>query len=331
MQFEDPMIMALALLAVPLVILLNRFQHKGGLSFSDLSFFPKARPSLKLLASKYIYLLRVAALVLGVIALGRPQSPLEETRIQTEGLDIVLAVDVSSSMLAEDFTVKGKRANRLAAVKEVVNDFVKHRQNDRIGLVAFAARAYTVCPLTLDYGWFLENMERLEIGLIEDGTAVGAGLSSSLNRIKDTESKEKVVILLTDGRNNAGDISPFTAAEASSSLGVKVYTIGAGTKGHAPYPMKDFLGNTVYQPVQIDIDENTLRKIAEETGGEYFRATDTASLQEIYERINELEKTKMEEQGYMEYKELFPYFLLPALLLLLLEVILRNTLLRRIP
>ena len=331
MLFQDPWILSLVLLVILFVFFKKKHNGEAGFRFPQIGVFPKKAPSLKLLASENLFFLRALALALGIIALARPQSPLEETRVQTEGIEIVLAVDISSSMLAEDFSIGNKRANRLAAVKDVVEDFVKGRENDRIGLIAFSARAYTVCPLTLDYGWLLQNLERLEIGLIEDGTAIGAGIGASLSRLQETKAKGKVVILLTDGRNNAGDISPLTAAEAAKALNVKVYTIGAGTKGHAPYPVKDFFGNTVYQPVQIDIDEDSLRAIADKTGAEYFRATDTASLKDIYEKIDKLERTPIEEKGYLEYQELFPWFLTPAVLLVLLEVLLGNTILRRIP
>ncbi|MDD2703416.1 MAG: VWA domain-containing protein, partial [Candidatus Omnitrophica bacterium] len=195
----------------------------------------------------------------------------------------------------------------------------------------FASRAYTVCPLTLDYGWLLDNLERVKTGLVEDGTAVGSGIAASVNRLKDAGAKSKVVILLTDGRNNTGVISPLTAAEAAKALKVKVYTIGAGSKGPVPYPVRDFFGNTVYQPVEIDIDEDTLIKIADMTGAKYFRATDTESLRKIYKEINVLEKTVIEEKGYSEYNELFAVFLVPGLLVLLLDIVLANTILRKIP
>jgi len=216
-------------------------------------------------------------------------------------------------------------------VKDVVENFIQGRKNDRIGIVAFAARAYTTSPLTLDYGWLLENLKRVRIGMIEDGTAIGSGLSVALKRLENTKAKSKIVILLTDGINNAGKISPSLAAEAAKALKVKVYTIGAGTKGMAPYPMKDFFGNTVYQPVKIDIDEDSLINIASKTEGKYFRATDTKSLKEIYAEIDRMEKSPIEEKGYMEYRELFPIFLSIAMVFLLLEVLLRNTILRRIP
>jgi Ca-activated chloride channel family protein len=302
-----------------------------GLRFSSAALLMQQRKSARIFWSEHVYLFRVIAGLLCIIALARPQSPLEQTQVQSEGIEIVLAVDISGSMLAEDFTVKGQRANRLAAVKEVIADFIEGRRNDRIGVVAFAARAYTVCPLTLDYAWILENVERLEVGMIEDGTAVGSGLSSALNRLSESEAKSKIVILLTDGRNNAGTVTPQVASEAAKALGIKVYTIGAGTRGNAPYPMQDIFGNTVYRAMPVDIDEETLQKIAQETGGLYFRATDTKSLKNIYDEIDRMETTKIEEKGYLEYRELFPYFLIAALIILFLEIVLGNTVLRQLP
>jgi len=331
MSFQNP----LFLLLIPLVLAGAYYLHgrkiKASLVFPSDRLLKQVGPSPKALLSKNIYLLRIMALCLIAAALARPQSPLEESKIETEGIDIVLALDVSTSMLAEDFTLKGKRVNRLDAVKDVVQSFIQGRENDRIGLIGFAARAYTVSPLTLDYSWLLQNLERVKIGMIEDGTAIGLGLASGLNRLKDTKAKSKVVILLTDGRNNAGDISPSLAAETAKALGIKVYTIGAGTKGLAPYPARDFFGNKVYQSVKVDIDEDTLIDIAAETGAKYFRATDTESLREIYSEIDKMEKTPVEEKGYLEYKELFTGFLGIALALILLEAGLSNTVLRRIP
>ncbi|MFH1777147.1 MAG: VWA domain-containing protein [Candidatus Omnitrophota bacterium] len=331
MHFNDPWILILLLLVLAAGYYQKRRKREPAVIFSSGELLQGLKPSFKVRLSKNIIFLRIAALLLIVIALARPQSALEETRIITEGIDIVLAVDVSTSMLAEDFKLGNKRQNRLEVVKDVVTDFINGRQYDRIGLVVFGSRAYTVCPLTLDYGWLLQNLERVKIGMVEDGTAVGSGIMSSLDRLKDTKAKGKVVILLTDGRNNSGKVSPFTAAEAAQALKVKVYTIGAGSKGLVPYPARDFFGNTVYQSVEIDIDEDSLIKIAAKTNAQYFRATDTQSLREIYKTIDKLEKTPIEEKGYMEYKELFYLFLIPAVVLICLEIVLGNTVLRRIP
>ena len=330
MNFLNPWFLIL----LPLVFVFIFYAGKTkspGVKFSSGRFFSGLGTSFKIRLNRNIIFLRGGAAFLIILALARPQTPVEESRIQTEGIDIVLAIDVSTSMLAEDFKIGLKRVNRLEAVRDVVKDFIESRESDRIGMVVFAAMAYTVCPLTIDYGWLLQNLERVKIGMIEDGTAIGLGICSSLNRLKDTKAKGKVIILLTDGRNNAGNISPLTAAEAARALGVKIYTIGAGTRGIAPYPVKDRFGNIVYKPVKADIDEDTLMKIASETGAGYFRATDTKSLEEIYDEINKLEKTPMEEKGYLEYRELFPIFLIPGILLLLLEIIISNTILRKVP
>jgi Ca-activated chloride channel family protein len=331
MLIQNPIYFLLIPVAAGIVYYSLRKNKSPGIRFSSEKFLAIGSPTFKTLCSRYIWVLRLLVFVFLALALARFRVPIEESKIQTEGIDIILCLDTSTSMLAEDFTLRGRRANRLDVVKDVVENFIQGRKNDRIGIVAFAARAYTASPLTLDYGWLLENLKRVKIGMIEDGTAIGSGLSVALKRLENTKAKSKIVILLTDGINNAGKISPSLAAEAAKALKVKVYTIGAGTKGMAPYPMKDFFGNTVYQPVKIDIDEDSLINIASKTEGKYFRATDTKSLKEIYAEIDRMEKSPIEEKGYMEYRELFPIFLTIAMALLLLEVLLRNTILRRIP
>ncbi len=332
MTFRDPWIFLLFFILIPAFIFyIKREKKSPGIRFSSGTLLDGLRPSLKIRLNRNIIFLRAAALSLMILALARPQAIIEESVVETEGIDIVLAVDVSTSMLAEDFKLKGRRHNRLDAVKEVVEEFIKGRAGDRIGMIAFAGRAYTVCPLTLDYDWLLANLDRVKIGMMEDGTAVGSGISSALNRLKDTDSKEKVIILLTDGINNAGRISPLAAAEAARALKTKVYTIGAGSKGYAPYPFEDMFGNVVYQRIKIPLDEETLTKIAEKTDARYFRATDTESLRKIYKEIDMLEKTPIEERGYVQYKELFWIFLIPGLILLILEIILTTTILREIP
>jgi len=234
-------------------------------------------------------------------------------------------------MLAEDFIFAGRRMSRIDVVKDVVREFVKARIHDRMAIVTFAARPYTICPLTLDYGWLLDNLQRIKSGMVEDGTAVGSGIAAALNRLKNSKAKSKVVILLTDGRNNTGRISPMTAAEAAKALSIRIYTIGAGSKGPVPYPVKDLWGNKVYQQVEIDLDEESLTKISDITGAKYFRATDTESLRKIYSEINNMEQTRIEDKGYQQYNELFPLFLIPGLILLLGEIVLSNTVLRQLP
>jgi len=308
-----------------------KIKKEPGARYPYAVFLKGREGSWRITGSRNLVILRVISLALIIFALTRPQAVLEDSRIDTEGIDIVLAVDCSTSMRAQDFTIAGKRFDRLEVIKKVIEDFIKSRQGDRVGIVAFSARAYTVCPLTTDYGWLLDNLARIKTGMIEDGTAIGLGIATSLNRLKNTKAKSKIIILLTDGVNNAGKISPLTAAEAARALGVKVYTIGAGTKDVVPYPVQDVFGGLAYQYVKIEIDEDTLAKIATLTGAKYFRATDTPSLKNIYQEINRLEKTKIEEKGYRQYRELFVLFLIPALILVLLEMILVNTVLRKIP
>lgn len=331
MIFKDAWVLVLLPLVILWAYFLKRKESAASIRFSSGVLLKGFKPNLRIILNRNLVYLKVLAAVLFILALARPQSPLEETKIRTEGIDIVLAVDVSTSMLAEDFTIAGRRKNRLEVVKQVVEDFIKMRKSDRIGMIAFAARAYTVCPLSLDYDWLIQNLARVKIGQIEDGTAVGSGISSSLNRLKNSKAKSKIAILLTDGVNNTGEISPLTAAEAAKALGIKIYTIGAGSKGLVPYPTLNFWGRKTYRKAKIALDEDTLIKIAEQTNGKYFRATDTASLKKIYDEIDALEKTEVVESGYTEYDELFPIFLIPGLILLILEQILANTILRKIP
>jgi Ca-activated chloride channel homolog len=323
------------LILIPALIILWRWWSKGqaapSFRFSSTALFEKIDATWKSRFAFVPSLLRISALVLFLVALSGPQTVLEESDIETEGIDIMLAVDCSGSMAAEDFTINGQRINRLEVVKQVVQEFINGRHNDRIGFIAFSAKAYTICPLTTDYNWLITNLARVRLGMMQDGTAIGSGVASAVGRLKNSKTKSKIIILLTDGINNAGSVDPLTAAKAAQALGIKVYTIGAGTKGVAPFPARDFFGQTVYQNVQIDIDENTLSEIARLTGGQYFRATDTDSLRKIYKEIDSLEKTKIEETGYKEYTELFVYFLAAALIFLLLEVILANTVFLKIP
>lgn len=266
-----------------------------------------------------------------IFALARPQSPAKGAVLDVEGIDIVLTIDASTSMLAEDFNIEKQRVNRLDVTKMVVSDFVSKRHGDRIGIVSFGSHAYTASPLTIDYDWARQTMDRLEIGITEDSTAIGYALSTSLDRLRDSDAKSKIIILLTDGRNNAGDISPQTAAEIARSLGVKVYTVGVGTKGLVPYPFTDPLGTKRYKNIRIDLDEETLRTIAQNTNGRYFRATDTESLKDVYREINSLEKTEIKGKKFSEYDELFGKFLLIGLIVLFSEIVLENTFLRKIP
>jgi len=301
-----------------------RFSYVG-------KFLESAKSTKTFFATKLIYI-RSISLLLMVIALARPQTPVEEALRKTKGIDIILTIDASTSMLAEDFSDKEQRYNRLEAVKKVLPDFVDQRVNDRLGSVVFASNAYTLSPLTLNHSWFLKNLKRLKAGMLGNRTAIGSAIALSLNRLRQSDAKSKVIILLTDGRSNAGDISPTTAMEIARTLDVKIYTIGAGSLGSVPYPVRDANGDIVgYKNVTIDMDEDLLRKIASETGGRYFRVTDTETLKKVYKEIDKLEKVHMQEKAYDEYNEVFGYFLIPALILLLLEIILANTILRRVP
>lgn len=287
--------------------------------------------SLKVRFQPLIPLLRALVLILLIIALARPQLGVRKERVIEEGIDIILAIDVSTSMLAEDFTIDGKRYNRLDIVKRVLEDFIPRRFNDRLGMVVFAGRPYTVAPLTWDQDWLLQRLAELEIGMVEDGTAIGSAIMTSLNRLKDSEAKSKVLILLTDGKNNRGEIQPEVAAEAAKALGIRIYTIGAGSRGPVPYPVQDSFGRKFYQKVRIDIDDELLTEIAEKTGGHYYRATDTEELYKVYEEIDKLEKSKIEMTEFYRYKEFYPYFILWALIFLSIEIILKNTVMRRLP
>jgi len=285
------------------------------------------RPSIWVRLSPMLFVLRMLALSLVLIAIARPQAGARSEEVITEGVDILLTIDVSSSMKAEDF----KPRNRLHVAKQVVAEFVRSRPHDRIGMVTFAARALTKCPLTIDHDILLTLLQDERIGSIEDGTAIGTAIATSVNRLRDSNAKSRIIILLTDGVNNRGEIDPLTAAELAKTFGIKIYTVGAGREGYAPYPFEDPVYGTVYQDVLVEIDEKTLEDIAQLTGGKYFRATDEKSLAKVYEEIDELEKTKIEQKEYVRYSELAPYFMMAALGLLLAESVLSRTRLLSIP
>lgn len=271
--------------------------------------------------------LRLLALSLLIMALARPQTGRSKHTEYAEAVDIMLVLDTSGSMQAQDFEPK----NRLFVAKEVIKEFIAKRKSDRIGLVVFAADAVTQCPLTLDYALLTKLVDGVEFGMLDDGTAIGMGLASACNRMQSSEAKSKVVVLLTDGQNNAGMVDPTTAARVAQSLGIKVYTIGVGTRGRAPIPIDDPVFGRRLISVDVDIDEATLRKIAELTEGQYFRATDREELEGIYARIDELERTKVASETFVEYTERFKLLLIPVLCLVLLELGLEQSLLREAP
>ncbi len=330
MTFRDPLFFFFLLL-VPVFFYLYWRQQRAPIRFSSLASFKKIGGSWKLKARPLLELLPLVSMILLIIALARPQKGIEETQVETEGIDVALVVDLSSSMLAEDFTLNGKYVNRLEVVKEAVKKFIEGRAGDRLGLILFAGRPYTQCPLTLDYGVLQTLLENAQIGMIEDGTAIGSALATAVNRLKETKSKSKVIILLTDGINNAGNIDPLTAASLAKTYGIKVYTIAAGNKGKVRFPSQDFFGNKAYRPVEIPIDEPMLKKIAETTGGAYFRATDTKLLFDVYKKIDQLEKTKAKVNVYVDYHELYVSFVLASLFVFLMYLILNHTVLRKVP
>lgn len=271
------------------------------------------------------FLLRTFALVMIVIAIARPRSSTEMERIDTEGIDIVLAMDVSTSMLARDLT-----PDRINASKDIAIEFISQRPSDRMGIVVFAGESFTQCPLTTDRATLINLMKEIQTDLIEDGTAIGNGLATAVARMKDSDAKSRVVILLTDGVNNRGEISPQMAAEIAKTYGIRVYTIGVGKEGMAPYPVMTPWGVEV-QNVKVEIDEKLLAEIAESTGGRYFRATDNTKLAEIYSEINKMEKARTTVDSFPVYKELFGLYALLALLALLLEFFIDRFVLRRLP
>ncbi len=270
------------------------------------------------------FLLRSIALVMIILAIARPRSSTEIEKIDTEGIDIVLAMDVSTSMLARDFD-----PDRISAAKDIAIEFIAQRPSDRMGIVVFAGESYTQCPLTTDRATLINLMKEVQTGLIEDGTAIGNGLATAVARMKDSDAKSRVVILLTDGVNNSGEVSPQTAAEIAKTYGIRVYTIGVGANGMAPYPVMTPWGMDIQQ-MKVEIDENLLQEIADATGGRYFRATDNTKLSEIYSEINQMEKARTTIDSFPVYKELFGRYALVALICLLLELLVR-LLIRRMP
>lgn len=328
MVFANPTYLYLLLLLIPLIgwyiYKLSKSQASMQVSSSEVFQLPEAR-SWKIYLRHVPFLLRMVLIALLIMVLARPQSTNSWQNSSTEGIDIMLAMDISSSMLAQDL-----KPNRLEAAKDVAASFINGRQNDNIGLVVFAAESFTQCPLTTDHTVLLNLFKDIQPGIIQDGTSIGLGLANAVSRIKDSQAKSKVIILLTDGVNNAGEIAPVTASEIAKTFGVRVYTIGVGTQGEAPYPFQTAFG-IQYQNVPVEIDEPTLKQIAATTGGQYFRATDNASLKAIYEEIDQMEKTKISVQEFSKKQEEYMQWALLVLLLLLVEVLLKNTLLRNIP
>ena len=328
LDFQNPYILFLIPLAVLLFWLLGK-RRGGAIRFSSLRFIRTdgRKPSKRVVLYPLLNILRLIIILVIIVALARPRFGRQEEKVYTEGVDIMLVFDVSSSMKAEDFKPK----NRIEAAKVVAEEFIKGRTNDQIGLVVFAAKSFTQCPLTIDYGIVINFLRQTYIGMIEDGTAIGTAIATAVNRLRHSKAKSKVIVLLTDGVNNRGEIDPITAAKLAKAMNIKIYTIGMGRKGYALYPVEDPIFGKRYVKMPVEIDEETLRQVASITGGQYFRATDENKLREIYKQIDEMEKTKIEVQKFVRYKELFPYLVGLSAILLVLLLILENTYLRKLP
>lgn len=326
MEFRHPGFFLLLLL-LPVLIYFSNRRKKVTLAYSNVQLFGQSGMSVRATLFRFLPFLRAAAFALFVLALARPQQVTAERDYQTHGVDIVIALDISGSMLAEDF----KPENRLAVAKQEAVKFIRGRENDRIGMVVFAKKAYTQCPLTTDYNILIQLIDQIQIGMIADGTAIGMGLATAVNRLRDSNAKSKVIILITDGANNAGNIDPITAAELAKAFGIKVYAICIGRGGMVPFPVNDPLFGKRYIQANVEIDEMTLKRIAAITGGLFFRAREAQALSEIYEKINQLEKTEIKIKEYRSYSELFYWFLIPGLLILLFEVLASRTVLLKVP
>ncbi len=320
----------LYLLAIPLAMviwyILKNKKADAYIQTSGLQMFKNMKTSLKVYLRHILFILEVIAIALLIIALARPQSTNNWENSTTKGIDIVLALDISGSMLAEDF-----KPNRLEASKNVAIKFIQGRPNDKIGLVVYAGESFTQCPLTTDHATLINLFKGIKNGMIEDGTTIGEGLATAISRLKESTAKSKVIILITDGVNTTGDISPMTAAEIARTYGIRVYTIGVGSKGTAPYPATDMFGRKVYRQMDVEIDEETLQDIARLTGGKYYRATGNTKLKQVYKEIDKLEKSKIEIKEYSKKREEYLYIAIAGLILLLTGIFLKHVFFRSIP
>ena len=328
MFFEYPHLLFLEFLLLPLIALYVFRELKGripAMTVSDVRQWSVKQSHIKIWMRHIPFILRMAALALIIVAIARPRSSKDFEKVDTEGIDIVLDMDVSTSMLARDF-----KPDRIGAAKDIAIEFLASRPSDRIGIVVFAGESYTQCPVTTDRVSLINMMKEIQTGLIDDGTAIGNGLATAVARLKDSDAKSKVVILLTDGVNNCGEIAPETAADIAQTYGIRVYTIGVGAMGEAPYPVQTPWGIEV-QNVKVEIDEALLKSIADKTGGKYFRATDNTKLMEIYSEINKMEKNRTTVDSFPIYSEQFMPFALLALLALLLEMLFKYVIIKKIP
>jgi Ca-activated chloride channel family protein len=325
--FADPLYLY-SLALIPVLVFWYVRRHRGtttDLRFSTLLPFSRLKPTLRERFRHVPFALRMLAIALLIVGFARPRTSSQGENVYTEGIDIVLVLDISGSMLAEDF-----QPNRIEAAKRVAQDFVDGRAHDRVGLVIFAGESFTQCPMTLDYRVLKNLIRQVKQGAIEDGTAIGMAIAQGVNRLKDSKTKSKVMILLTDGVNNRGEIDPLTAAQIAQTYTIRIYTVGVGTQGEAPYPVQTPFGIR-YQNMPVDVDEKTLQKIAEMTHGQYFRATNNRTLKQIYEEIDELEKTRIEVRAYRSYTELFYAWVGLGVVVLMLEFGLSQTVLRKLP
>ena len=332
MAFAHPYFLLLLLLIPPLAWLKGRRGVPPAFVYSSVQLVRGMQNITRSRSGGFLMSLRWLILAIFIVALAQPRLTKSQTTVKASGVDIVVALDMSGSMISEDFVVKGERVNRFNMARTVLKGFIDKRPNDRIGLVLFATQAYIATPLTLDHDYLHENIDRLEIGAIsENSTAIGDGLGTAVNRLRDLKSKSKIVILMTDGQNNSGKLDPLLAAEAAAAVKVKVYTVGIGERGQAPMPGRDMFGRKVYQMVPVDVDEETLQKIADKTGGKYYRADNAEKFKQIYDEIDKLEKTEAVINKYTEFTELFPWLVAAGAALLLIELVLAQTAFRRLP
>ena len=340
LTFTRPWLLLL-LLAIPLLAYLRgKRGPAAALTFSSTSILRAIGKHSAARAGKFLRALLFAALAFFVVALARPQLGRSLTQVEASGIDIMLVLDVSNSMLTKDFTIGGEQATRLDAVREVTRKFIEARPNDRIGMIAFGTQPYVVSPMTLDHDWLLQNLDRVRIGLIEGSTAIGSAMATAANRLNDKHAKSRAIVLLTDGDNNAGKISPNTAAEALKALRMNLYAIGIGTNGVAPFPvgdpstgktLTDAVGNVLYQMAPVSFNETGLREVAKIADGKFFRATDTKSLEQIYSGIDKLEKSTVSVKKYQQYRDLFPLCLMSGAGLLLGQLLLSQTIWKKLP
>ncbi|MGB7769749.1 MAG: VWA domain-containing protein [Verrucomicrobiia bacterium] len=334
MTFAHPYFLLLLLLLPLLAWLKGRRGSPPAFLYSSVRLVEGLTRVRRSRTGAFLMALRWLVLALFIIALAQPRLTRSQTTVKASGIDIMVALDMSGSMVSEDFVVDGRRVNRFNMARSVLEGFIDKRPDDRLGLVVFATQAFIATPLTLDHDFLRENLDRLEIGDInQNATAIGDGLSTALNQLREVKAKSKIVILMTDGQNNSGSVDPLTAAQAAQALGVKVYTIGVSKNGMAPMPVgkNPYTGETVYQMEPVDVDETTLKQIAQITGGQYYRADNAEKFQQIYAEINKLEKTEEVVNKFTQYTELFPWFVSCGLVLLLLEITLGQTVFRKLP